>query len=425
VTGTQGPARPAPSSPDAKRDFRLLWSASAVSQLGTQVSELAIPLTAIITLHAGPAGVGTLAAVGYLPAALFGLYAGAWADRRSRRRIMVTADIARLAALATIPAAYLLGVLGIGQLYVVAFCVGALSVFFDTASPAYLPTVVDRTDLARANGRLQVSEQSSAVLGPGLAGWLVGLIGAPLAVAADAASYLASALLLGCISHHEPAQVHRARGRTGVHAQIGEGIREVAASRQLRAIAMAAATINLFGRMMVVIVPLYLVRQAHYSPFAVGLVFAVGSSGFVGGAALADTITRKIGLGLGIVVGGTVAAAALLLIAVPPVRLAGPAIAAAMFIYGIGALLFTVGNVTWRQIVIPSDLLGRVTSSMRLLTWIAQPIAGVLAAWLGTRLGLHSALWIGAIGALLAPIPLLTGNLTRALTPRSDAASGS
>jgi MFS family permease len=173
--------------------------------------------------------------------------------------------------------------------------------------------------------------------------------------------------------------------------------------------------------MMVVIVPLYLVRQAHYSPFAVGLVFAVGSIGFVGGAALADTITRKIGLGLGIVVGGTVAAAALLLIAVPPVRLAGPAIAGAMFIYGFGALLFTVGNVTWRQIAIPADLLGRVTSSMRLLTWIAQPIAGLLAAWIGTRLGLHGALWIGAIGALLAPIPLVTGNLTRAPSPRSEA----
>jgi len=425
MTGTEGPTRQAQSLPDAKRDFRLLWSANAVSQLGTQVSELAIPLTAIITLHAGPAGVGTLAAVGYLPAALFGLYAGAWADRLPRRRIMVTADIARLAALATIPVAYLFGVLGIGQLYVVAFCVGALSVLFDTASPAYLPTIVDRTELARANGRLQVSEQSSAVLGPGLAGWLVGLIGAPLAVTADAVSYLASALFLRRIRRREPARARQAWARRRIHAQIGEGIRKVAASRQLRAIAIAAATINLFGRMMVVIVPLYLIRQAHYSPFAVGLVFAAGSIGFVGGAALADTITRKIGLGLGIVVGGTVAAAALLLIAVPPVSLAGPAIAAAMFIYGLGALLFTVGNATWRQMVIPSDLLGRVTSSMRLLTWIAQPIAGVLAAWLGTRIGLHGALWVGAIGALLAPIPLLTGDLTRALAPRSEAAPGS
>ena len=184
--------RPWPRLLGGDRDFRLLWSASAVSQLGTQVSELAIPLAAIIVLHAGPAEVGTLAALGYLPAALFGLYAGAWADRVSRRRIMMTADIARCAVLATVPVAYLLGVLAIGQLYAAAFCVGALSVFFDTASPAYLPALVPRADLAQANSRLQISEQGAAVLGPGLAGWLIGLAGAPLAVAADAASYVAS-----------------------------------------------------------------------------------------------------------------------------------------------------------------------------------------------------------------------------------------
>jgi len=154
--------RPRPQLLGGDRDFRLMWSASAVSQLGTQVSELAIPLAAIIVLHAGPAEIGALAALGYLPAALFGLYAGAWADRLSRRRIMITADIARFAALATVPVTYLLGVLALGQLYAVAFCIGTLSVFFDTASPAYLPALVARAELARANGRLQISEQGAA-----------------------------------------------------------------------------------------------------------------------------------------------------------------------------------------------------------------------------------------------------------------------
>jgi len=399
--------------PKLSHDFRQLWSASAISQLGTQVSELAIPLAAIIALHAGPAGVGALAAMGYLPGAVFGLYAGAWADRLSRRRIMIAADIARLAVLATVPVAFALGVLTIGQLYAVAFGVGTLSVFFDTASPALLPALVARDDLARANSRLQISEQGAAVLGPGLAGWLVGSIGAPLAVAADAVSYLASAVFLGRI-RSEPSSGQRADSHGRIHAEIGEGVREVAASKQLRSIAIAAAIINLFGRMMVVLVPLYLIRDGHYRAFAVGLVFAVGSVGFLIGAAVADRIVSRIGLGPAILAGGTVAAVALLLIAAPPARLAGLGTAVAMFFYGVGALIFTVSNATLRQTVTPPDLLGRVTSSMRMLTWTAQPIAGVLAAWLGTRVGLHGALWIGALGALLAPIPLVTGNLARA-----------
>jgi MFS family permease len=186
---------------------------------------------------------------------MFGLYAGAWADRLSRRRIMITADIARFAVLATVPITYALGVLAIGQLYAVAFCVGALSVFFDTANPAYLPELVARADLARANSRLQISEQGAAVLGPGLAGWLVGLVGAPIAVAADAASYVASAIVLGQIGRRQPARPHQTHSHARIHAQIREGIREVAASRQPRAIAIAAAVINLFGRMMVILVP--------------------------------------------------------------------------------------------------------------------------------------------------------------------------
>lgn len=262
---------------------------------------------------------------------------------------MMTADIARFAVLATVPVAYLLGVLAIGQLYAVTFCVGTLSVFFDTAYPAYLPALVPRADLARANGRLQIGEQGAAVLGPGLAGWLVGLVGAPLAVAADAASYVASAIFLGRIGHREPSRRHHADGHARIHARIREGIGEVAASRQLRAIAIAAAIINLFGRMMVILVPLYLIRDARYPAFAIGLVFAVGSVGFLAGAAIADRVAQRIGLGRAIVLGGTVAATALLLIAAPPAALAGPATAAAMFIYGNGALVFTVSNITLRS----------------------------------------------------------------------------
>jgi MFS family permease len=399
----------------------MLWSAATVSQTGTQVSELAIPLAAILTLHASVLEVGVLAAVGYLPAPLVGLQAGAWADRLPRRSIMIAADLARCLALATVPAAYLLNVLTIGQLYAVAFCVGGLSVFFDVASPAYLPSLVAREKLARANGRLQVSEQGAAVFGPGLAGWLVGLTGAPIAIAADAASYLASAAFITGIRHREPAPQPPSARIVPMRTQISDGIRQVAASRQLRSIAVAAAIINLFGRLMVVLVPLYLVREAGYRPAAIGLVFAGGSVGFLLGAAAADRIAARIGLGRAILAGGTVASLALVLIAVPPPRLAGPFIAAAMFIYGIGALTFTISNATWRQLVTPNALLGRVTAVMRFLTWAAQPAAALLAGSLGAELGLRAALWIGACGVLLAPIPLLTARLATPLPAAENA----
>lgn len=401
-----------------KADFRLLWSATTVSQAGTQVSELAIPLAAILTLHADALQVGVLAALGYLPALLFGLPAGVWADRLPRRVIMITADLARLAVLASVPVAYALHGLRLGQLYAVAFCVGALSVFFDVASPAYLPSLVPRDELAKANGRLQISEQSAAVFGPGLAGWLVGLIGAPVAIAVDAASYLASAAFISGIRHRQAvsppriANTGQSNRKIAMRAQIGEGIRLVAASRQLRSIALAAAITNLFGRLMVVLVPLYLVREGGYRPTAIGVIFACGSVGFLLGAAIADKVAARIGLGRAILAGGTVAALALLLIAVPPPALAGPFIAGAMFVYGIGALTFTISNATWRQLVTPDEMLGRVTAAMRLLTWAAQPLAALLAGWLGGQFGLHAALWVGAVGVLLAPIPLLTARLT-------------
>jgi MFS family permease len=390
-------------------DFRRLWLANTVSQLGTQVSELAIPLTAILLLHAGPLQVGLLATMGYLPLAVLGLPAGAWADRRPRRTIMVTADVIRGLALASIPISYLLHKLSIDQLYLVALLVGGLSVFFDVASSAYLPSLVASNDLARANSRLQVSEQGAAVVGPGLAGWLVGLIGAPLAIAADATSYLASAAFLKRIRHRESPP--SAAGHTRLRTEIGEGLRAVATNRQLRGIALAAAITNLFGRMIVILLPIYLVHDAHYQPTVIGLVFATGSVGFLVGAATADNTIRRLGLGPSILAGGTIVAASFLLIAFAPADLVGPFTAGALLVYGIGALTFAIANATLRQLTVPSRLLGRTTSSMRLLIWIAQPAAGLLAAWLGTRVGLHTTLLVGALGAALTPIPLLTAGL--------------
>src|SRR5262249_49430391 len=156
------------------------------------------------------------------------------------------------------------------------------------------------------------------------------------------------------------------------------------------------------GRMVIVVLLLYLVRAAGFSAGAIGLVFAVGAVGFLVGAAVADRVIDRIGVGQTIVMGGSVAAVALLLMVAPPASLSGPFAAVGMFVYGLGALCFTVGNATLRQLLSPPELLGRVTSSMRILVWIAQPVAGVMAGWLGWRIGLRPTMWVGALGALVA-----------------------
>jgi MFS family permease len=391
-------------------DFRRLWLAISVSQLGTQVSELAIPLAAISLLHASALEVGLLAAAGYLPLALFGLPAGAWVDRVRRRRVLLATDLARAAVLASVPLANALGQLTTTQLCAVALLIGGLSVFFDVAYASYLPCLVDRADLARGNSRLQVSEQGAAVIGPGLAGWLIGLIGAPFAIATDAASYLGSAAFVGRIRQREPPP-DPATARPRLRTQIADGLRYVVLDRHLRAIAVAAGLVNLFGRMIVVILPIYLVRQVGYSAGAIGIVFALGAIGFLLGAALADRAIEALGLGRSIVIGGMVASSSFLLVAVPPASVAGPFVAAGMFVYGLGALTFTVANATLRQLTTPTELLGRTTASMRFLVWVAQPVAALLAGVFASRLGLHTTLWIGAVGALSAPVVLVASGL--------------
>lgn len=184
----------------------------------------------------------------------------------------------------------------------------------------------------------------------------------------------------------------------------------------LRAIALCAAITNLCGRTIIVLLPLYLVRTAGYRPATIGLLFATGSLGFLIGAATADHTAGRFGLRPAILTGAIIACASFLLIAAAPTRAAGPFTATALFVYGIGALTFTVNNTTLRQLSVPSQLLGRTTAAMRQLIWIAQPVAGLLAAWLGSHIGLRAAIGIAALTALTAPLPLLTTKLTQPTT---------
>ena len=222
------------------RDFLKLWSAETISQFGSQVGGLALPLVAILVLDASAFEVAALTTVEFLPFILFTLPAGVWVDRLHRRRILIAADIGRALVLSVVPIAYLAGVLAMWQLYVVGFIAGTLTVLFDVGYQAFLPELVPRARLPEGNSRLEVSRSAAQVVGPGLAGFLVGAITAPLAILVDAVSYIVSSLFLFRI----PTSAVRARAtsdapRAGFRHEIAEGLRYFAANVFLRVTAAA------------------------------------------------------------------------------------------------------------------------------------------------------------------------------------------
>jgi hypothetical protein len=273
---------PAPNSGDwaaliREPGFGGLWMAQTVSQVGTQVTLLAMPLVAIGELGATPLEVGVLGAVDFLPFLLFTLPAGVWVDRLPRRRILMAADLGRALVLVAIPVAYVAGVLEMWQLYVVGFLAGTLTVFFDVGYQAFLPELVPRDRLAEGNSRLEVSRSAAQVVGPGLAGFLVGAITAPIAILVDAASYLGSAVFLlriptSAVRPRAPADGPRPSFRT----EIVEGLRYFAANPYLRATAEAVTTLNFAGQVGFAVYLVFVVRELGLSPEAIGLTVAIG-----------------------------------------------------------------------------------------------------------------------------------------------------
>src|ERR671931_2484054 len=244
-------------------DFMRLWTAESVSRRGSQVSLLALPLVAITVLHASTFEGGLLSTAEFAPFILVGLPAGVWVDRLRRRPVLIAGDLGRALALASIPVAYWLDVLSIGQLYAVGFVTGVLTVFFDVAYQSYLPSLVEPEQLIEGNAKLEISNSGASIAGPGLAGGLIQLVTAPLAVLADAISFLASAVFVGAIRRREPPPAgdqDRARARGGMRREIAEGLRYVLGHRLLRWIAVTTASANLFSSMITAILVLYLVR---------------------------------------------------------------------------------------------------------------------------------------------------------------------
>ena len=406
--GPTAESRPIPSAPASlwrHADFMKLWTAETVSQFGTQITGLALPLTAIVVLTATPFQVGLLNAMDTLPFLLVGLPAGVWVDRMRRRPVLIVGDLGRALLLASIPVAFVLGVLSMVQLYAIGLSVGVLTVFFDVAYQSYLPALVDRDRLVDGNAKLEISRSAAAVAGPPLSGGLIGLLSAPVAIFLDALSFLGSAIFLFAIRKPESApapQVDQAGDRVGMLRSIREGLAYVGRHRLLRSIAACTGVGNLFGAMAWAVLMVYLVRELGLTPAAIGLIFGIGSIGFLVGALLPDRIQRRIGLGLAIVLSALIGGLALFLVPLAPAAMPVPFLIAAQLMLGIGQVVYNVSQVSLRQAITPDGMLGRMNATMRFLVWGTMPIGAVIGGALGGAIGLRETLFVGAIGSTLA-----------------------
>jgi MFS family permease len=391
-------------------DFRQLWLAQTVSQFGTQITVLALPLAAILVLQATPFEVAVLGALEFLPFLLFTLPAGAWVDRLPRRRVLIAADIGRAGLLLIIPASYELGVLSIWHLYAVGFGVGTFTVFFDLAYQSYLPSLVGRESLAEGNARLEVSRSAAQVLGPGTAGLLVGIAGAPVAIAADSLSYLGSAGFLARINRAEPT--HRSDAdvdtdRPGLRREILDGLHYFARNPYLRGLAATVTTFNFFAEVGGSIYLVFVVRELGLRPEAIGLVTSIGAMGLVIGALASRSVARRLGLGRALIVSEFLSGIGLLLVAVAPREEAMIFLTASGLIVGVALMVLNVNGVSLRQAVTPDHLLGRINATGRWIGWGTIPLGSVAGGALATAIDLRPTLAVSAIGAALACLWLL------------------
>lgn len=383
-------------------DFLKLWAGQAVSQFGTQVTYLALPLTAALLLKATPVQMGVLAAAETLPIALVGLFAGVWADRSRRRPVLIAADIGRAILLGSVPLAAAIGMLHIVQLYVVAFLVGVLSVFFGVAYAPFLLTLVHRERIVEGNSKLSMTESAANIAGPGLAGSLIQLATAPVAILADALSFLVSALFLGLIRSAEPMPPAPER-RGGIRREIRDGFRVVTRDRILRAIAGCTGTWAFFDTVVLAVLVLYVTRQLRVAPGLLGLIFASGSVGFLLGNLLVERATRRFGSGPVVVGAAVVSSVGGVLVAAAR----GPAIVAvvvlmvAQFTLGLGAGLYFIVTAGLQQLATPDHVQGRVNASMRVLSQGVRPVGAVVGGILGAHIGLQPTLVVGAVGGVV------------------------
>ena len=391
-----------------QHDFRLFWTGETISQLGDTMARVAMPLLAVLVLHASTFVVTLLTATAYLPWLLIGLPVGAWVDRLRCRPLMIACDLVAAMLYGSLPVAAWLGVLTIGQVIVVALLAGCADVFFGTAYQVYLPSIVTSGELVEGNAKLQGSASAAAIGGPGAAGLLTGTVGAAAALLANAASIVVSAACLLGIRGGRARITPEPAGRAGLRREIADGVRYVAGDPYLRPLTIWASAVNLgltgYGALAVV----FLIRTVGLAAGPAGLLLAASGAGGLLGALVARRVSARFGTARTLLLSALGALPFALL-----VPLTGPGARLAFFVPGllIAAAGIVAGSVvlgSFRQTYCPPQLLGRVTATMRFLLVGTNPLGALMAGGLATWLGVRSALWIMLSIAVLSGALLLT-----------------
>ena len=384
-------------------DFLKLWLGLTGSLFGMQVSGLALPLTAVLLLGASASEMGVLSAARWLPYLIVGLFAGVWLDRVRRRPVLIVTHLGRAALLASIPVASVLGVLHIEQLYIVSFAVGVLMIFSDAAYQSLLPSLVSHDDLVDGNSKLELSRSLATIVGPGIGGWLVQVLGAPIAVAVDSISFFVDAILVGQIrtAEAEPGGSHTNRN---VWREIGEGLGWVFGNRYLRPIQLTSMTFICANAVWGTVYILFLTRELKVEPTLLGLIFAAGGPGALLGSAAAGVSTRRLGLGPQIVFSQVLAGAAIMIIPLAAWQHAAavPLLFISSFLAGFTITLGSIGELSLRQRITPQHLQGRMNATMRSLNWSTVTAGALIGGLLGESIGLAPTLLVGALGSLLS-----------------------
>jgi MFS family permease len=411
-------------------DFLRLWSAQVISAFGSRITRTALPIIAVTTLGQPGAVLGVLAAMQLVPGVILAMLAGGFVDRGRKRRILIASDLVRAGLVASLTLAWALGALTMLQVVIVGACVGAATALFQITDVAYLPALIDRRRLVEGNAKLETTEAIAEITGPASAGVLIAALGAPLAVAIDAASYVWSAFMLGRIraadaAHPNPLEPVAAAQppagaapaaadevddvlpvRTGEDFRIG--VRAVFGHPLVRPIVLTLMVWSILGGFFMALYTPYCLRELGLSEGVFGVIIAMGGIGALAGALLARGLARGLGVGWTLFATSVLSLTCTLFI-----PLAASATSHAMMIgflvahqlLGDGfAVAFTILAVTMRQTVLPKDTLGRANAAVHVCTIGVAPVAALIAGGLASLVGFRNAVWIGTLIGLTAPI---------------------
>jgi MFS family permease len=391
--------------------------AEGATRAGDAVTMVALPLTAVLVLDAGPAELALVGAAQAIPILVLSIPLGAWVDRRRRRwPMLIASDLARAGLLVSIPLTAALGILSVPLLASIAFLVSVAGTLFDLSFAGWVPRILSGDALHRANARIELARSSAFVVGPAVGGALVAAFTAPIALLADAASFVGSALLIGSARGAEPAHLPSAVPGRNVRAELTAGLVFIRRTPLLAAVIATVATNNFFRSVAMAIAILYLVDVGGLDAAVIGIAFAIGNSGFLVGAVLARRATDRFGIGRTMQLGVSLFGPSMLVFALAPASLAGPAFTLMLFANGCGIAIHNVNQVTVRQVLTPDELRARVSAVTRLAGFGAVPIGTVLGGLIGETAGLRWSLVAAGVGLLAGSLPYAVVRVRRLRT---------